>query len=101
MEALGINVTSNDPVHGWESIRPTTISTEKREYLEARHESEVADRTYTFAQDDYLITRDDCKLREAQDDMIAARKRLESAWRRLEASYSRGTLVQVGAEVTS
>ena len=99
MTALSINVSTQDTTHGWEALRPTTISTEKREYLEALHEAEVADRTYTFAQDEYLVTRDDCKLREAQDDMEAANRRVHSAWMRLEASYSRAVVVQVGVEV--
>jgi len=101
MTALSINVSTQDPVHGWESLRPTTISTEKREYLEAKHEFEEIDRMVGQALDEWLVTRDDDKLREFQDDHAAAQKRLHAAWLRLEASYSRTVVVQVGAEVES
>jgi len=101
MTALSINVSTQDTVHGWESLRPTTISTEKREYLEALHESQELDRLCSRYIDEWLIDHDDAKLQEFQDDCVAAQKRLHAAWLRLEASYSRTVVVQVGAEVES
>jgi len=54
MSAIGVNVTDNDTVHGWESVEPKRHSPAMVRYLEARQEADQAWRDYT-AQIDYWI----------------------------------------------
>lgn len=54
MSAIGINVTDNDTVHGWESVDSKRYSPAMVRYLEALQEAEQAWSEYTAQVDSWI-----------------------------------------------
>jgi hypothetical protein len=99
MAAIGINVSTKDAVHGWESIRPAELSALEREYRHAKNKSDEANRDFIracdylesvkergFNQD--LIDMAYRALVEAEYRMDTARVEQEQAYKRLSCPHT-------------
>ena len=99
MAAIGINVSTQDAVYGWESIRPAELSALEKEYRHAKNKSDEANRDFIracdylesvkergFVQD--LIDMAQRALVEAEYRMDTARMEQAQAYKRLSCPHT-------------
>ena len=76
MSAIGINVSTRDQVHGWESVQPKPVSPARVRYLTARAESEALWQEYyrTWSdcgnQDETDRRFKECELAQAKAELL-------------------------------
>lgn len=86
MSAIGINVSTQDHVHGWESLKPTHPSVPE-EIIKAEYAAHEAWKLFDRYIDDMIdgLEIDQSAFAEARDDMVRKQKHVIELRRELHA----------------
>jgi hypothetical protein len=89
---LGLDVTDNDPIHGWEDCKPEPLSEAEKAYREQRAIADEMERRYSEMVESWVATKNYDAMYEFSKECTAASEKAYELSRQRFCKHTRAHL---------